>query len=63
MLKIKLFAVMLVLGLTAVVLSSSDHFQTAAQDDPVLTELANYRDWTKITERPIEATANVAPMG
>ena len=63
MLRIKLFAMIAIFGVVGFVVGSSGNFTAAAEDDPLIKELSQYRNWEKITEKPIEAGANVAPMG
>lgn len=52
MLKIKLVVMAIFLGVTGLIFVGSDHFSSEAKSD-VLGEIANYKTWTKITERPI----------
>lgn len=52
MLKIKLFAVIAFLILTAIVLSSSRPFTASANGD-VLQEIAKYKTWHRINKEPI----------
>jgi len=63
MLKIKLLTVFLMLGTIGVVLSTSGHFSTSAKDDPTLKALAGYKEWTRITEKPIRVGPEAAPLG
>jgi hypothetical protein len=53
MLKIKIFAVVFILGLVGIVLNGSHHFSVSAND--VADEIANYKNWTRITKEPIKA--------
>ncbi len=53
MLKVKLIAILSILGLVGIVLNSSHQFSSKAQTDDVLTEIADYKTWTKITKEPI----------
>ena len=49
MLKLKLFAILTVLGLAGAVVLSSDKFSSAAKDD-ILQEIATYKTWKKLVK-------------
>jgi len=53
MLKIKLCAVVVFLLTTAILLSNSRQFTAAANGD-ALAEIANYKTWQRINEKPIK---------
>jgi hypothetical protein len=54
MLKIKLFAVAVVLSLTAIVLSYSPVFVSKAENDTILRQIAGYKTWQRINKEPIK---------
>ncbi len=51
--KIKLFAIAAVFAFLAIVISNSQSFSSKAKGDDVLTAIANYKTWTKITKKPV----------
>ena len=53
MLKIKIIAIVGVLFLVGIVLSSSKRFESSAKGD-VLEEIATYKTWTRINKEPIK---------
>lgn len=63
MFKLKLFAILIVLGLAGAVVLSSDKFSSAAKDD-VLQEIAGYKTWKKLVkpEPKIEIPKEVAKV-
>jgi len=56
--KIKLFAIAGVLILTAIVLAVSPVFVSKAEPDTILREIATYKNWEKVTKKPILATSS-----
>lgn len=46
--RIKLIAILSVLGLVGIVVSSSHQFSSKAENDEVLTEIAKYKTWKQI---------------
>ena len=46
--RIKLIAILVLLGLVTVVLLNSQQFSSKAKNDNVLEEIANYKDWQQI---------------
>ena len=57
MLKIKLCAVVVFLLTTAILLSNSRQFTAAANGD-ALAEIANYKTWQRINEKPIKVESS-----
>jgi bacillopeptidase F (M6 metalloprotease family) len=55
MLKIKLFAIAGVLTLTAIVLAVSPVFVSKAETDTILREIAEYKNWEKVTNKPFSS--------
>jgi hypothetical protein len=53
MLKFKLFAVAGFLTLAAIVLAVSPVFVSKAEPDTILREIATYKNWEKVTKKPI----------
>ena len=49
MLRLKLFAILTVLGLAGAVVLSSSKFSSAAKDD-ILQEIAGYKSWKKLVK-------------
>lgn len=56
MLKIKVFAIGVVLSLVAIVLSSSPVFTSKAESDTVLQQIAAYKTWQRINKEPIKVS-------
>lgn len=54
MLKIKVFAIGIVLSLVAIVLSNSPVFTSKAESDTVLQQIAAYKTWQRINKEPIK---------
>lgn len=61
--KIKLVAVLFVFGIVGVVLSNSQNFTSHAEGDPILEEIAGYKQWNKITSDPIKIGMDAAVFG
>ena len=52
MIKIKIGAMIFLLGLVGIVLSGSHQFSSHAEPDAA-EAIANYKNWTRITKEPI----------
>lgn len=61
MLKLKVLAIIFVLSLAGIVLIGSRHFLSFAASDPV-NEIANYKNWTRITKEPIAIKIDEASL-
>jgi hypothetical protein len=57
MLKIKLFAVAVVVMIAASALSNSRYFAASANEDVLLQEIANYKTWHRMTNEPIKVAS------
>jgi hypothetical protein len=51
--KIKIFAIVVILCFIALVTSNSHTFVSKAQNDPIIEEIAVYKTWTRINKNPI----------
>ena len=62
--KIKIVAILSVLGLVAIVLNVSSVFVSRAEDDKILEAIAGYKNWARVTKDPIEIDIdNIAISG
>lgn len=60
MLKIKIFAIAAILLSVGIVLNSFHRFSVSAND--IADEIANYKNWSKITKEPVKIELNVAAV-
>jgi hypothetical protein len=52
--RIKLLTIFSVLVLVGIITDNSRQFTSAAKDDEVLSEIAKYKTWTKVSKEPIK---------
>jgi hypothetical protein len=52
--RIKLITIFSVLMSVGIIASNSRQFSSAAKDDEVLSEIAKYKTWTKVSKEPIK---------
>lgn len=58
MVKIKIGAMIFLLGLVGIVLNGSHHFSSHAETDAA-DEIAKYKNWSKITKKPIKVESEI----
>lgn len=52
--RIKLITIFSVLVLVGIIASNSWQFSSLAKDDEILSEIAKYKSWAKISKEPIK---------
>jgi hypothetical protein len=60
--RIKLIVILTLLGLVGAVISSSPQFLAKAEKDQVLTEVAKYKTWTKVSMEPIKVEFDTSSL-
>jgi len=63
MLKIKFFAVVLVLSLAAIVSNLSPIFVSKAESDVIMQQIAGYKTWQRINKEPIKVAESIIVEG
>lgn len=59
MLKIKFFAVAVVLSLIAIVSTVSPIFVSKAESDTILQQISGYKNWQRINKEPIKVVNTI----
>ena len=61
MIKIKIGAMIFLIGLVGIVLNGSHHFSSYAETDAA-DEIANYKNWSRITKEPLVLKSDEASL-
>lgn len=59
MIKIKLFAALSLLSFAAIIFSVSPVFVSKAENDSILQEIAQYKNWQRISKEPIKSVFQI----
>jgi hypothetical protein len=61
--RIKLSIIFGVLILAGIIAINSRQFSSSAKDDEILSEIAKYKTWTKVSKKPVKVDLNIDDLG